>query len=337
MRLRVLFSHSHNPWFNLAVEDCIFRELPADQCVLFLWQNADTVVIGRSQNPWKECNTRIMERDGVKLARRQSGGGAVFHDLGNTCFTFMAGKPGYDKTVSTGIILDALKSLGVNAAASGRNDIVVETADGQRKVSGSAYKETSDRGFHHGTLLLHSDLSRLANYLNPDPKKLESKGITSVTSRVANLDEFILGIDHERISEAVRQAFFRYYGETAETEYISPEKMPDLPRFPEQFAFQSSWQWNFGDAPSFSHLMDTRFPWAGVELHFDVDRGGRISRARIFTDSMNPTPLEKLAELLPGTVYRPDAMLEVLHRWQDSFPDSPELQDFSDWVVNEIR
>ncbi len=100
--------------------------MPATQRVLFLWRNADTVVIGRAQNPWKECNTRRMEEDHVRLARRSSGGGAVFHDLGNTCFTFMAGKPEYDKTVSTAIVLTALNSLGVTAEASGRNDLVVK-------------------------------------------------------------------------------------------------------------------------------------------------------------------------------------------------------------------
>ncbi|VEA42761.1 lipoate-protein ligase A [Salmonella enterica subsp. enterica] len=102
-----------------------------------------------------------MEEDNVRLARRSSGGGAVFHDLGNTCFTFMAGKPEYDKTISTHIVLAALNSLGVMADASGRNDLVVKTPDGDRKVSGSAYRETKDRGFHHGTLLLNADLSRL--------------------------------------------------------------------------------------------------------------------------------------------------------------------------------
>lgn len=116
--------------------------MPATQRVLFLWRNADTVVIGRAQNPWKECNTRRMEEDNVRLARRSSGGGAVFHDLGNTCFTFMAGKPEYDKTISTSIVLNALNALGVSAEASGRNDLVVKTAEGDRKVSGSAYRET---------------------------------------------------------------------------------------------------------------------------------------------------------------------------------------------------
>lgn len=175
--LRLLLSDSYDPWFNLAVEECIFRQMPATQRVLFLWRNADTVVIGRAQNPWKECNTRRMEEDHVRLARRSSGGGAVFHDLGNTCFTFMAGKPEYDKTVSTAIVLAALNSLGVTADASGRNDLVVKTDSGDRKVSGSAYRETMDRGFHHGTLLLNADLSRLANYLNPDQKSCRLKAL----------------------------------------------------------------------------------------------------------------------------------------------------------------
>lgn len=143
--LRLLISDSYDPWFNLAVEECIFRQMPATQRVLFLWRNADTVVIGRAQNPWKECNTRRMEEDNVRLARRSSGGGAVFHDLGNTCFTFMAGKPEYDKTISTSIVFNALNALGVSAEASGRNDLVVKTAEGDRKVSGSAYRETKDR------------------------------------------------------------------------------------------------------------------------------------------------------------------------------------------------
>ena len=224
--LRLLLSDSYDPWFNLAVEDCIFREMTT-QRVLFLWRNAETVVIGQAQNPWKECNTRRMEEDGIRLARRSSGGGAVFHDLGNTCFTFMAGKPEYDKSVSTGIILNALKTLGIDASASGRNDLVVQTPEGERKISGSAYRETVDRGFHHGTLLLNADLSRLANYLNPDVKKLQAKGITSVRSRVANLNEFVPGIDHQQISTAVAEAFFEWYGARVEPEIISPDVFPD--------------------------------------------------------------------------------------------------------------
>ncbi|CNB66341.1 lipoate--protein ligase A [Yersinia intermedia] len=335
--LRLLISDSYDPWFNLAVEECIFRQMSPDQRVLFLWRNADTVVIGRAQNPWKECNTRRMEQDGVKLARRSSGGGAVFHDLGNTCFTFMAGKPEYDKTVSTQIILNALASLGIQATASGRNDLVVKNGDDERKVSGSAYKETKDRGFHHGTLLLSADLSRLADYLNPDPKKLQAKGITSVRSRVTNLVELLPGIDHQQISVAIEQAFFDYYDEKVSAEIISPQVLPDLPGFTEQFAKQSSWEWNFGQAPAFSHLVDTRFVWGGIELHFDVLQGA-IDRCQIFTDSLNPAPLEALAERLQGVMYRPDTINAVCLRLSDDFPESyAELLQVRHWLAEVLR
>ncbi|EKN6231036.1 lipoate--protein ligase [Yersinia enterocolitica] len=335
--LRLLISDSYDPWFNLAVEECIFRQMSPDQRVLFLWRNADTVVIGRAQNPWKECNTRRMEQDGVKLARRSSGGGAVFHDLGNTCFTFMAGKPEYDKTISTQIILNALASLGIQATASGRNDLVVIKDDGERKVSGSAYKETKDRGFHHGTLLLNADLNRLADYLNPDPKKLQAKGIMSVRSRVTNLVELLPGINHEKICAAIEQAFFNYYDEKVFAEIISPQALPDLPGFAEQFAKQSSWEWNFGQAPAFSHLVDTRFVWGGIELHFDVLHGA-IDRCQIFTDSLNPAPLEALAERLQGVEYRPAAIDAVCLQLSDDFPESQaELLQVQCWLAEVLR
>lgn len=331
--LRLLISDSYDPWFNLAVEECIFRQMPATQRVLFLWRNADTVVIGRAQNPWKECNTRRMEEDNVRLARRSSGGGAVFHDLGNTCFTFMAGKPEYDKTISTSIVLNALNALGVSAEASGRNDLVVKTAEGDRKVSGSAYRETKDRGFHHGTLLLNADLSRLANYLNPDKKKLAAKGITSVRSRVTNLTELLPGITHEQVCEAITEAFFAHYGEHVEAEIISPDKTPDLPNFAETFARQSSWEWNFGQAPAFSHLLDERFTWGGVELHFDVEKG-HITRAQVFTDSLNPAPLEALAGRLQGCLYRADMLQQECEALLVDFPEQEkELRELSAWIA----
>lgn len=164
------------------------------------------MVIGRAQNPWKECNTQRMEQDGITLARRQSGGGAVFHDLGNSNFTFMAGKPGYDKSVSTQIVLDALTQLGIKGKATGRNDLVVDTDEGERKFSGSAYREAMDRGFHHGTILLNADMTRLADYLNPDPKNCKPKALL-VRSRVINLNDIDSSITHEVLCDAIQNAF----------------------------------------------------------------------------------------------------------------------------------
>lgn len=335
--LRLLVSDSHDPLFNLAVEECIFRQMDPNQRVLFLWRNANTVVIGRAQNPWKECNTRRMEEDGVTLARRSSGGGAVFHDLGNSCFTFMAGKPGYDKSISTAIVLDALKLLGVNAFASGRNDLLVATQDGDRKVSGSAYRETHDRGFHHGTLLLDADLSRLANYLNPDPKKLAAKGISSVRSRVANLCELLPGIEHQQVSHALIEAFFAHYGARVSPEHISPIQLPDLPGFADTFARQRSWEWNFGHAPAFTHQLDERFDWGGVELHFDVEKGV-IGRAQIFSDSLDPAPLDALAQRLVGVAYRSDAIAALFGQLKADFPArQAELDALAGWLQAALR
>ena len=249
----------------------------------------------------------------------------------------MAGKPEYDKTVSTAIVLAALNSLGVTAEASGRNDLVVKTDSGDRKVSGSAYRETMDRGFHHGTLLLNADLSRLANYLNPDQKKLQAKGITSVRGRVANLVELLPGITHQQVCEAIQEAFFSHYGERVDAEVISPDNTPDLPNFADTFARQSSWEWNFGQAPAFSHLLDERFPWGGVELHFDVEKG-HITRAQAFTDSLNPAPLEALAARLVGCQYRAEVLQQQCEALVGDFPEQEaELKELSAWIAGAVR
>ncbi|HGJ5890667.1 MAG TPA: lipoate--protein ligase [Arsenophonus apicola] len=318
--IRLLISESFDPWFNLAVEEAIFRQMSVRQRVMFLWRNNDTVVIGRAQNPWKECNTRKMAQDGVKLARRRSGGGAVFHDLGNTCFTFMAGKPAYDKTVSTQIIIAALAEVGVSAEVSGRNDLVIHSPHGDRKISGSAYFETLDRGFHHGTLLINTDLNRLASYLNPDAKKLISKGITSVRSRVMNLAEIDADITHQKVCNALVNHFFNYYGEQVKAEIISPTNLPDLPGFIDTYAKQSSWEWNFGQAPAFSHILETRFAWGGVELYFDIDKG-KISASKIYTDSLEPSPLELFSQQLMGKKYQPATIKELVAEIKLQYPD----------------
>lgn len=336
--LRLFISTSHDPWFNLAVEDAIFTNMSATQRVLFLWRNDNTVVIGRAQNPWKECNTRKMSEDGIKLARRSSGGGAVFHDLGNTCFTFMAAKPEYNKAISTQIIIDALTSLQFKVEASGRNDIVLKTPDGDKKISGSAYKETLDRGFHHGTVLINANLTKLAQYLNPDPKKLQAKGITSVRSRVANLSEYSHNIDHEIVCEAIIQAFCHYYGEDDITaEIISPESFPNLPAFKDVFEKQSSWAWNFGNAPAFSHELSERFSWGGIDIYFDIEQG-RISQCQIFTDSLQPAPIEQLAELLKNCQYNESSIQRVFIQLIKQFPElTVELQELSAWLVREVK
>lgn len=335
-KTRILISDSTNPWFNLAVEDTIFRSMPSDQRVLFLWRNADTVVIGRAQNPWRECKTERMDQDNVKLARRQTGGGAVFHDLGNTNFTFMAAKPEYDKEVSTNIVLSALTKLGINGVANGRNDLVIEDESGIKKFSGSAYRETIDRGFHHGTLLLSADLTRLADYLNPDQKKLQAKGITSVKSRVINLNTVKPDIDHHQVCEAIMQAYQEYYDEVVTAEYISPEHFHDLPNFTEKFAMQKSWDWNFGQTPPFTHRMDERFAWGGVDVYLDIEKGN-VREAKIFSDMLDPYPMEQLALRLTNQGYNKASIEPCIDSVTNDYPQYGELlQEFKLWFIPQI-
>ena len=210
-KLQVLVSNTNDPFFNLATEEYLFRFGDVSVNTLYLWRNEPTIVIGRCQNPWKECNVQAMEDKGVHLARRFSGGGAVYQDLGNTNFTFLSSVDNHDKERNSGIIIRALEKFGLKANASGRNDIEI---DGH-KISGAAYKIAPPRALHHGTLLINVDMTALGNLLNPNKLKLQSKGVKSVTARVANLQTLNAAISHEALSDAVVDSFCAHYGAPA--------------------------------------------------------------------------------------------------------------------------
>jgi len=330
--IRVLISETYDPWFNLATENYIFQEMEPDHHILFLWRNDNTVVIGRYQNPWAECNVSNMERDEVKLARRQSGGGAVYHDLGNTNFTFMSSRENYSKERNTDIIVRAIKRFNIQAAASGRNDITVD----EKKISGSAFKLGSDRAFHHGTLLIKADLSKISNYLTPDKKKLQSKGIKSVKSRVANLSDFNPDINHEKLCEAIIEEFFETYGERCEVEVLDHEQLKEIPHLQNYFDQMSDWNWRFGKTPDFAHHMAERFEWGRMEVYIDT-KAGKIKDVKIYSDSLVPEMVEVLMADLKGVHYDPASVQKALRETAEKLPQNAEqIAQFSDWIQDEI-
>tara|TARA_B100001179_G_scaffold206545_1_gene170522 strand:- start:2418 stop:3452 length:1035 start_codon:yes stop_codon:yes gene_type:complete len=343
MKLRILKSAVTNPWFNLATEDWIFNTLNPDSHTLFLWRNSETVVIGRSQNPWVECKIDKMEADDVFLARRQSGGGAVFHDLGNTNFTFLSPKADYDQDANFTIIVNALKKLGIDAEQSGRNDMQV----GDKKISGSAFKHASDRSFHHGTLLVNANMQKLGDYLNPHPLKLQAKGIKSVRSRVANLVEFNEDINHEILSDAIIEAFCEYYQDTdhGDTDYSGTvpveeldrdtlAKEPSLNAYYEQMA---DWNWRFGKTPQFSHHVETRFDWGIIDLHMDVQQAV-ITDVVIFSDALNVELIDLLKQTLTGTKYnRSEVKAKLAELAQAHDELATQVNDFEQWLVSEMK
>ncbi len=335
-KIRVMVSETYDPWFNLATEDWIFQEMDPDTNILFLWRNSDTVVIGRFQNPWTECNTKKMEDDNIKLARRQSGGGAVYHDLGNTNFTFLNSKENYDKEVNNKIIINAVNSFNLASSASGRNDLIVDVAGESRKFSGSAFKEKKDRSFHHGTLLIDADLSKLANYLNPDKKKLSSKGIKSVRSRVANLSNLNDEISHDLLCKRIINEFFKHYGSECEVEILDNELLKNEPKLNAYYEKLKDWKWRFGETPKFNHQLEERFDWGGVEVHIDSHKGV-ITDCKIYSDSLHPEMIETLTEKLVGESYTEDGVNNAVSKTIVDLPMIKDyLEEFGAWLSVKI-
>ncbi len=305
--IRVYTAEHHNPWFNLATEDWLFKNFPEDEHLLFLWRNHPCIVIGRFQNPWMECNLDKMKRDEIYLARRQSGGGAVYHDLGNTNFTFMSPAGDYSVERNFSIILKALEQFGISGEVSGRNDLLV---DG-KKFSGSAFRKNAKKAFHHGTLLINADLGGVSSYLTPHKEKLVSKGIRSVSSRVMNLHEAREGISHDNLSHAIIEEFFRVHSQRVEVEDLTIEKLRKEASLYETYETYSSWKWLYGGSPKFVHPISQRFDWGLISFDLKI-HNGIIQEAEIASDALSVDFIEFLHRSLPGTPYTDDSVYHAV-------------------------
>lgn len=297
-------SRCFDPYENLAVEQVLLESVKEGQCILYLWQNENTVVIGRNQNPWKECATSLLEEEGGKLARRLSGGGAVFHDLGNLNFTFLLPQGDFDTERQLKVIQTALKSFGIDTEISGRNDL---TANAQ-KFSGNAYYKNGVQAYHHGTLLVSADMSKLSRYLTPSKAKLQSKGVDSVRSRVVNLKELNPKITIEGLKVALAEAFSEVYGVPSNT---LMESELDQSRISELTDRNRSWEWNFGHKMPFTMECQARFPWGSIQIQLEIQHG-LIHSAQVWTDAMDFRLAPKIRQALTGCAFTKDALSERL-------------------------
>ena len=299
-RLSVCRARGDDPYENLALERYLTESAGEDECILYLWQNRHTVVIGRNQNAWQECRTTELERDGGRLARRLSGGGAVYHDLGNLNFTFCLRTENYDLPRQQRVLLAAVRSLGVPAELSGRNDLLA----GGKKFSGNSFWSHGGRSFHNGTLLLSADLAALGKYLTPPRAKLERKGVASVRARVGNLCEFCPGLTAEQVEDALLAAFEKEYGLTAQA--LDPASLDSetLCAYRDGFA---AWEWNYGRMRPFSFACEGAFDWGSVTLHIAV-RDGLVEYADVCTDAMDAAFAETLAQGLRGCRFTAEAL-----------------------------
>ena len=268
--VRVLVSKSTDPYLNLALEKRLFRTMSEDDRLLLFFRNSPCVVIGRFQNPFLECSLEKMERDGIPLARRQSGGGAVYHDPGNLNFSLFCSRERYSRQENFRIITGALNStFGLDTRTSGRNDILLHG----KKISGSAFRQTSSRALHHGTLLLDADLCRLQEYLTPRELAIKSAGIRSVRSEVANLKEFRKDISWEAVIQAVTEEFLRMYGTSIETEILKEKDVLLNEQVRKEADSYRAWEWIFGKSPKFSITLPASLPGSGVSVVCSVEHG----------------------------------------------------------------
>ena len=304
-----------DPAVNLALEEVLFRRLGPDFAGCFLlWQNGPSVIVGRHQNTREEVDTAWLAERGVPVVRRNTGGGAVYHDLGNLNFSFMEYAPERSRVDFARYlepVCAALARLGVTARLTGRNDLEA----GGRKISGSAQSLRAGRVLHHGTLLVDLDFADMVAALSVDPEKYRSKGVASVRARVTNISEHW---DAGSTMEDLRAALAACCAPGSAVRDVPA----DVLREAEELAAAKyrTWEWNFGKSPAFSERRRQRFPWGLVDVLLDV-RGGRIASCRIHGDFFAAADVSELERRLTGVRDEPDALRAALTGvdWESCF------------------
>ncbi len=341
LSVKIITTDILNPWINLALEEYFLINQSGDEVTLFLWQNKDTVVIGRNQNPWTECNLVKMEEDNIRLARRISGGGAVFHDVGNLNFSFIVNREIYDVDRQCRVIINGLNKLGINAVKSGRNDMTVD----DKKFSGNAFCFRGRNALHHGTILIKADKEKMSRYLTVSQDKFKAKGITSVKSRVMNLSEVIPDLTTDMVKEEIVKAFSDEYGSVVEIVNLrsnAKDMWPKDATFREIMRRNSSWEWCYGETPDFDISMKNRFSWGGVELYFKLDEGV-VKKAEVYSDAL----CEEIISELPALFTNMKLGRELSHKLnkcknsmssllKDNDSKDIVLDDLALWLANEF-
>jgi lipoate-protein ligase A len=298
--MKTILNDSKDPTFNLALEEYVLKELDSDEDFVLLWQNANSVIIGRNQNTYEEINHELVKEHDVKVVRRITGGGAVYHDLGNLNFSFITRSlkdnlNNYRKF--TDPVIKVLNELGVPAEFQGRNDIVV---DGM-KISGNAQAWYKNRMLHHGTILFDANLEFVAKVLNVKLEKIQSKGIKSNRARVTNIKPYIQKpIDLETFKYKLLTNLIA----SSDLNHVNyPLSESQIQRIQElQSNKYKTWDWNYGESPSSNVIKEKRFLGGNLQLHYDID-SGLIQNFKMFGDFLDTGDVSVISELLNNTHY----------------------------------
>ncbi len=295
-----------NPYFNFALEEYLLKK--TDKDLFRLWMCDPCVSVGKNQNTISEINSDYVRKNSIPIVRRQSGGGAVFHDLGNLNFTFIScnNNSFSDFKRFTQPIIDLLKTLGINAEFSGRNDLLI---DG-KKFSGNAQYNYKNKVIHHGTLLFSSQISNLSNALKVKPIKLESKGIKSVKSRVTNISEHL---DKPMNISEFRDLVMNYvFSLNSNNSYfnLTEKDIENVNKLSKEK--YSTWEWNFGNSPNYSLVNELRYIGGTLEFHLNVSKGF-ITDIKFFGDFFGKKDISNVEDLLIGVKHEEESLKEKLN------------------------
>ncbi|MFC7063550.1 lipoate--protein ligase [Halobacillus seohaensis] len=301
----------NDPHINLAIEEYALKNLDINETYLLFYINEPSIIIGKNQNTIEEINTKYVEEQGIHVVRRLSGGGAVYHDLGNLSFSFITKDDGdsfHDFAKFTKPVTEALNKLGVAAELSGRNDVVV---DG-RKISGNAQFSTKGRMFSHGTLMLDSEIENVVSSLNVKTEKIKSKGIKSIRSRVANISEFL---EEPITMEEFKSLILRYIFDVEDVSDVPQYKLTEED-WQEIYKLSkeryNNWGWNYGKSPKFNVQQTKRVEGAGsYDIRLDVAKG-YIRNIKIYGDFFGVGDISEIEEMLLEVKYEREAISEAL-------------------------
>ena len=311
-KLQVVVSNQYDPFLNRAVEQYLTDNQEEGMVTMYLWKNQRTVVIGYNQNPYSECNVQLLLDEGGHFMRRGTGGGAVYHDLGNINFSFIADKKLYDVRKQLSVIQDALLSYGLQTEISGRNDLTCEG----RKFSGNAFAKGQRNNLHHGTILIKTDGTMMQRYLIVDKAKLMKNGVKSVASRVINLSELVPELTSENIKQPLIASFEKVYGGKANwLDFDTLINKPEVQAIKDQI---SGHDFLFGRWEHFKTTKKARFPWGGVEIALQVDEANAIIKdIQIASDCLEPETILEAEQLLQGASTKSapqyDSSNEIIH------------------------
>lgn len=298
---------STNPYFNLAAEEYVLRNFK-ENCFM-LWRNGPSIIVGKHQNTLAEINVEYVKDKNIDVVRRLSGGGAVFHDLGNLNFTFIknAERDGamvdFKKYIQP--VLEVLQSMGVNAKFEGRNDIMI---DG-KKISGNAEHVFKKRVLHHGTLLFSSQIADLSNALKVNPLKYQDKGVKSVRSRVTNISEHLPKKMTVTDFHNELMSFMMSSNQDARLYDFTNEDIEQIEKLVKEK--YTTWEWNFGYSPKYDFEKLIRTKGGSIEVKMNIEKG-IIQNIKIHGDFFNELDISELEQKLIGQKHQESAIRNTL-------------------------